>query len=411
VASFILWLVPNCKPLRKFVCWVILPVALVVVPGILTLAFMYAPRHLFVAPPSHVLLDEALQLLPPIEFLGWSLYGTLLGLVVFVGLLWVMSQGRVKLPLRFTKTDSGASTEDVPAGFSRRVCKFIVVSLVLVLVFEIVIGSFVTAAFRHGELPLENWPKRYPLWMWIQATYGPAVVGLCALQILGTGDSQSVPVRQKSELLNFKVALVVPLAIVVGPRVTYELVLQFLFGANGRGTMIPPPSWRDMLDPNHTFPWVLTIFLTAWLIEFILRRCVQDQMAPRFGLKRTIVLSGLLWWVLPITKGTGLVPLQTAGVYELSELLAAILYNIPLAWLYARTRSLWLVTLMHGTMLVFHTGFSYYTFYANHPNFYWIETAGWIAASWYLFRKYPVDSPAQSPLQVALDAGATPTPA
>ena len=168
-----------------------------------------------------------------------------------------------------------------------------------------------------------------------------------------------------------------------------------------------------MLDPDHSFPWVFAIFVTASLIEFVLRRCIQEPLTKLLGLKRAVYLTALIWWVLPMLKGFGPIPRSVFGVpgeADVLSLLVIILYNLPLAWLYTRTRSLWLVTLMHGTMLLFHTGTSSY-FYFDHPRFYWIETAAWIVASWYLFHKYPGDSSAQSPPQAALDAGPSVTTA
>jgi hypothetical protein len=74
----------------------------------------------------------------------------------------------------------------------------------------------------------------------------------------------------------------------------------------------------------------------------------------------------------------------------LVSLLVLILYNVPLAWLWSRTRSLWLVSVMHGTILLFRAGDAALTVYFTFRWLYWIETAAWIFITFYLFKKFPI---------------------
>jgi hypothetical protein len=72
------------------------------------------------------------------------------------------------------------------------------------------------------------------------------------------------------------------------------------------------------------------------------------------------------------------------------NLLVLILYNVPLAWLWSRTRSLGLVSFMHGTALLFRAGDSAYTVYYTFRWLYWVETAAWVFIAFCLFKKVPV---------------------
>jgi hypothetical protein len=326
-------------------------------------------------------------------------------IAVFAGSLWALRRSRLQLPVRFRGFGAAQAHEaGTSPDFSLLIARLIVTSLILVTLFGFLVEYAALSAQVHGRLHIFNWPAGYSVWDWIQVTYGPVVVGLCALRILGAAAGQPGGDRRHLCRTNYGIAILLPLGIVLAPR----LAQVFLFAASGRGDLNYSPTWREMLDPDHSFPWVFAIFVTAWLIEFVLRRCIQEPLTKLLGLKRAVYLTALIWWVLPILKGFGPIPRFVPGVpgeADVLSLLIIILYNLPLAWLYARTRSLWLVTLMHARMLLFHTGTSSHHFYRDHSNFYWIETSAWIVASWYLFHKYPADSSAQSPSQAALDAG------
>jgi hypothetical protein len=71
---------------------------------------------------------------------------------------------------------------------------------------------------------------------------------------------------------------------------------------------------------------------------------------------------------------------QIPSLSVLVSLLVLILDNVPLAWLWSRTHSLWLVSVMHGTILLFlfRAGDSAHTVYFTFPWLYGIETAAWI---------------------------------
>lgn len=104
-------------------------------------------------------------------------------------------------------------------------------------------------------------------------------------------------------------------------------------------------------------------------------------------------MSGILW---PLLLGFGMthslphtVVDRFPGISLLAEWAMFLICSVPLGWLYARTRSILAVTLMHGTIVAFHAGMGD-DVHLNHPHFYWMELALWIFAGWLLFRKIPM---------------------
>ena len=160
-----------------------------------------------------------------------------------------------------------------------------------------------------------------------------------------------------------------------------------------------PPAWSDLFFLE---PWsrVLLVYAVACVEEFLLRAILQERFEARFGFKRAMFLVALSWWILGIYNGFGPVPslrIPIPGASAMVSLLVYMLYNIPLAWLYARTRSIWPVALMHGTMLLFRAGDPAYTVYFDFPYLYWIETAAWIVAAWFMATRFPIPNSNLSP--------------
>jgi hypothetical protein len=387
-ASFILWIVPVRNPSRAFFRWVFLPLILGVLGSLLILPIGYLSPSSRMESVSQILVDQVRALPLLLRAMGYRFFAPCAGVIVLAFALRGVRKGEMPLPVRFRGVDAGPRDSGAPA-LSRRFCTFIVASLLLSVVFELII-EFVLFSRRGLALSRPfTWPRGYTLWEWITLVYPPTVAGLCAMKILGESPAEPTIPPVRSFKLDYGVAVVLPLAIALGARMALKVFGEFIFAVSAPDWLGFPPTWREIFDSNHGFPWVLVVFLGAWLIEFVLRRFVQDRLTGIFGLQRTIFLTALVWWVLPVLKGFGPVPnlrIPVPGIAEIISLLSTILFNIPLGWLYARTRSLWLVTLMHGTILLFRQGSSAYSFYFNYPWVYWVETAAWIAASWYLVR-------------------------
>ena len=147
----------------------------------------------------------------------------------------------------------------------------------------------------------------------------------------------------------------------------------------------------------HPLPSVLIVYAIAFFEEFALRGYLQSTLERHFSLKRAIFVTGILWSLLPLGLGMTHSLLEAKayfripGLSYLILLAGLIVYSVPLGWLYARTRSVLAVTLMHGTIALFHVGMGYQIL-LDHPEFYWMEMALWIFVGWYLFKKYPLES-------------------
>jgi membrane protease YdiL (CAAX protease family) len=230
----------------------------------------------------------------------------------------------------------------------------------------------------------DTWPHSFPAWHWLPELLVGLVVAACAILLFRPVGQTGTSQRKRSIRSFALVAVVVPLSIAVFPLLILKALVTF-------STLLSNVPYE--LLGFGALPWVLIVFVIAALEEFTLRACLQNRLENRFGFKRACLLIGLLWWLLPLSSGFGPIPglrIAVPGLSVLVNLLALILYNVPLAWLWSRTRSLWLVSLMHGTILLFRAGDSAYTVYYTFRWLYWIETAAWIFISFCLFKKFPI---------------------
>jgi membrane protease YdiL (CAAX protease family) len=134
-------------------------------------------------------------------------------------------------------------------------------------------------------------------------------------------------------------------------------------------------------------PQILLVYVIALFEELALRGFLQGTLEKHLSLKRSIFLTGLLWTVLPLGYGMaqplyGSHVMRIPGVSFLVCVAVLIIYSVPLGWLFARTRSIVPVALMHGTIALFHLGYGY-DIHINHPQLHFVELALWVLVSWY----------------------------
>lgn len=105
--------------------------------------------------------------------------------------------------------------------------------------------------------------------------------------------------------------------------------------------------------------FVLSLFVQSLLgsvvtigEEFGWRGYAQEKMIRNFGLNRGLILLGAIWgyWHLPIgLMGWNFPNLPVLGALILTPI-STIFMGIFLAWLYLRSRSIWMPTLAHAVM-------------------------------------------------------------
>lgn len=86
--------------------------------------------------------------------------------------------------------------------------------------------------------------------------------------------------------------------------------------------------------------------------EFGWRCYLQGKMIKRFGLNRGLIFLGLIWgyWHLPIgLMGWNFPDQPILGAFILTPI-STIFMGIFLAWLYLRSRSIWMPTLAHAAL-------------------------------------------------------------
>ena len=384
LGSLALWCLPVRNLWRKFAGWVLLPGGLGVIwfIAIVLLSRPQAPSVL--ESRGQILQDDLLPFLGRLFQLGSGFYITLLGMALCAVALRIAAVRRVPLPIQFRERairPQGAAREEIATP---RLFVLVVATGVVAAVIEM--GIFLPMMPVPGApLPwYDTWPHFFSAWQWLPQLLDGLAVAACAV-LLFRPSGQRVTSRHKCSIRTFiPFAVLVPLAIPLVPR----LILKALFTFSTLLSNVP----YEFLGFGD-FPWVLIVFLIAALQEFTLRACLQNRLENRFGFKRACLLTALLWWLLPLGSGFGPIPglrFAIPGLSVLVSLLVLILYNVPLAWLWSRTRSLWLVSVMHGTILLFRAGNASHTVYFTFRWLYWIEAAAWIFMTFYLFKKFPI---------------------
>ncbi len=387
-ASLALWTLPLRSIESKLRRWVVLPVgaALAGYPAFLVLT----------ASQRNASLDALAKFssLPVsvshswFRSLGHGWYLTLAGLGVLAGCLFLVRRNFISLPVRFRGDTELVDRNN--SGPGRDVFVFIIGTIVLATVMSIVatvisIPLFSTALLRPQ---LVFGRSAFPIFQWTMASLD--AVGAAGLVLFLFRDRRWQIVVQSLRvplLSDCAIGFLLPLGVILIPR--------FIFKALELHLVATPFNWSEMLIPGPV-PWIFAVYVTAILAEFGLRGYLQTVLERRFSLRRAILLTGLLWGLLPL--GFGVAQTFPFGVSTfvrslpttyLPWFVALVIYSVPLGWLYARTRSIVPAALMHGTIALFHVGWGY-QIHINHPQLYWVELALWTVIGWYVFRRYPV---------------------
>jgi len=384
LGSVALWCLPVRKRERSFFAWVLLPSGLAILSFLMIVLLGRAQPVPLLEPARQVLLEDLHELPSRLLHLGTGFYITILGMVLLAGALWIARVCRVPLPVRFRGTANSQGNSAQAPDLSRKIFVVVIAATAIATLVDLAIfTSMIPAAGK--VLPwYDNWPQDFAAWRWLPDLLNGLAVAACAV-ILIRPDQGTPPTSSTNSIASSAaIAFFLPLAVALLPR----FALKSLDAFSTLLSTVP----REFFD-FRAFPWVLIVFVIAGLQEFTLRVCLQNRLEKKFGFKRACLLIALLWWILPLSSGFGPIPglrIGIPGVSLLASLLAHILYNIPLAWLWSRTRSLWVVALMHGTILLFRAGDAAYTVYFTFPYLYWIETSAWIVIIWYLFKKLPL---------------------
>jgi membrane protease YdiL (CAAX protease family) len=384
LGSLALWCLPVRNLWGKFKAWVLLPGGLAVT-WFTAIVLVSRPQPLsLLEPPGQILQDDLRPFLGRLLQLGTGFYITLLGMALCAVALRVTAVRGVPLPIQFRENANHPQVSAREEIVVPRLFVLVVVTAVVAAVIQM--GIFVPMVPVPGApLPwYDTWPHFFPAWQWLPDLLEGLVVAACAILLLRPGGQSGTSQRKRSIRSFIPVAVMVPLLIAVVPRLILKALSTF--------SMLLSNVPYEFLGFG-AFPWVLIVFVIAALQEFTLRVCLQNRFENRFGFKRACLLTALLWWLLPLSSGFGPIPglrIAVPGLFVIVNLLVLILYNVPLAWLWSRTRSLWLVSLMHGTILLFRAGDFAHTIYYTFRWLYWIETAAWIFITFCLLKKFPI---------------------
>ncbi|MGH9733950.1 MAG: lysostaphin resistance A-like protein [Candidatus Acidiferrales bacterium] len=381
-ASLVLWTLPVRKVVLKFELWVAMPVGMAVV-GYPTFLAITA-RH------RNALLESFAKLLRLqvsvdhwwVHSLADGCYLSLVGLSVLAVGLILVRRTFVSLPVRF-RGSREAGDSDIP-GKARDVFVFLIGTMILATIAS---APLLFAAVLRMQIPLARLSV-FPILGWGIASLDAVAAACLALFLFRDRRRQIVARFLKVPLSSDCVlAMLLPVCIILVPR--------FFLKALELHLVATPFTWSEMLVPGPV-PWIFLVYFTAFFAELGIRGYLQTILERRFSLKRAIFLTGLLWGLLPLSFG--IVQTFPFGVSAFVRSLPTtylpwfamlVVYSVPLGWLYARTRSIIPVALMHGTIALLHLGEGY-EIHINHPQLYWAELGLWVLTGWYMFRRHPI---------------------
>lgn len=371
------------RPWKKFAIWVLLPSGIPITSFLAIVLLYQAQRPSVLESADHALRSALLAFPNRVLHLGVGFYVTLLGISLYAGALWIAHVCRVPLPVRFAEAPIRRGDPSQASEVGRKIFVMLIAATAIAILVQLAIFTSMLPTVA-GTLPwYDDWPRHFAAFQWLPGLLDGVAVVAIALLVFRPGQTKLPGRPSKSVVWPAVIAIAVPLAVALIPRL-------FLTGLSDFSTVLPNVPY-DLLGFG-AFPWVLIVFAIAALQESVLRVYLQNRFEKKFGFKRACLLVALLWWLLPLSSGFGPVPglrIGIPGVSVFVSLLVHILYNVPLAWLWSRTRSLWLVTIMHGAILLFRSGDFAYTIYFTFRYLYWIETAAWLFITWYLLKKFP----------------------
>lgn len=383
LGSVALWCLRVERLWKKFAIWVLLPSG-IGVTSFLAIVLSYqvqAPSVLESA--DHALHSTLLAFPDRALHLGIGFYITLLGISLYAGVLWIAHACRVPLPVRFAEAPIRRGDPGQVSELGRQVFVMLIAATAIGVLVQLAIFTSMVPTDGRALPWYDDWPRHFAAFQWLPGLLDGLAVAAIALLVFRP-DRTRLQARSSNPVVwPAAIAIAVPLAVALIPR----LVLKGLSDSSTVLSNVP----YELLGFG-AFPWVLVVFAIAALQELVLRVYLQNRLEEKFGFKRTCLLVALLWWLLPLSIGFGPIPglrIGIPGVVVFVSLMVHILYNVPLAWLWSRTRSLWLVTIMHGAILLFRSGDFAYTIYFTFRYLYWIETAAWLFIIGYLLKKFP----------------------
>src|SRR5580700_3231680 len=227
LGSLALWCLPVRNLWRKFAGWVLLPGGLGVIwfIAIVLLSRPQAPSVL--ESRGQILQDDLLPFLGRLFQLGSGFYITLLGMALCAVALRIAAVRRVPLPIQFRERairPQGAAREEIATP---RLFVLVVATAVVAAVIQM--GIFVPMMPMPG-VPLpwyDTWPHFFSAWQWLPELLDGFAVAACAI-LLFRPSGQTVTAQRKRSIGSFiPIAVLVPLAIPLVPRLILKAISTF----------------------------------------------------------------------------------------------------------------------------------------------------------------------------------------
>ncbi|MGO8734765.1 MAG: lysostaphin resistance A-like protein [Terriglobia bacterium] len=315
--------------------------------------------------------------------LGAGFYFAVAGLVLLGVGVWRLNRGLATLPVRFVDDDPTSLCEGSKNNPARAMVVFGSLALALPWILASLAGLALTLVPTDVSQPgpgMVLWSDKLILLV------TSSVPALSAVYVLG--GRRKTKLRQMlrfSSLQSYGLALALPALVVGVSQFVYYCAEHWFRGSIGVPTVIQ--AFKLNMVP---LAWLVTFVVAALFEEIGWRGYLQPTMVSRFGVRRGILLVGLIWGAFHLSGDLGgLVGLGSAITSLATRLLAGTILAVAFGWLRMYSGSFLPVAAMHAGYNILLQNLQRGRLPIQPPGAIWATLAAWAVVGFLLFMYWP----------------------
>jgi membrane protease YdiL (CAAX protease family) len=342
IKSFWVYCLGGNAPGRTILSWVFPPMLLSMALFCLSIVRLVVRPTRSVLETGEDVLHRGLGNLSCVPTaLGAGFYFAVAGLVLLGVGVWRLNRGLTTLPVRFVDDNPPSLSEGSKNDPARAIVLFCSIAFALPPFISYLAGLaivFVPTSASHLEQRMLLWSEELVL---LAASSVPT---LSALYVLG-GDRKAklLHMLRFSSLKSYGLALSLPAVVIGVPQCIYYCAVRWMRGI-GEPFAI---EWHNL--SMIPLSWAVTLVVAALFEEIGWRGYLQPMLVSRFGVRRGILLVGLIWGAFHLSDDlSSLAELGSAVSRLATRLLFVTILAVALGWLRMYSGSVLPVAAMHA---------------------------------------------------------------
>jgi membrane protease YdiL (CAAX protease family) len=371
-------------PGRTILSWV-------VAPALLSLAlFCLSIVRLVISPPRSVfetwgdLVHRGLANLSSVPVaLGAGFYFALAGLVLLSAGVSRLNRGLTTLPVRFMDDNPESLYEVCKNDPARAIVLFGSISSALPWVLAVLVGLALTLVPTNVSYlgpRILQWSDKIIL---LAISSAPTLGAVYVLR--GDWKAKLWHMLRFSSLLSYGLALGLPALVIGISQFAYNCAARWMRGIGG-------PSVVEGFN-LHMIPldWLVVFIVAALFEEIGWRGYLQPTVVGRFGVRRGILLVGLVWGAFHLSGDlSALAGLDTAITRLATRLLSTTILSVAFGWLRMYSGSFLPVAIMHAGYNILLQDVPGARLPFKPPGAVWATLGAWALVGYLLFRYWPL---------------------